>query len=807
MSRVTKIQTNFTAGVFSPRLFGRVDVSKYGNAAETITNGVVQSHGGIYRRPGTKFVNEVRTSSDKCRLIPFEFNAEQSYCVELGDEYMRFYTDQGAILNANQTITGITQANPGVVTVTAHPFSNGDWVYISSVAGMTEVNGKYYKVANKATNTFELQDIDGNNVNTTGYTAYTSGGTAASVVQIASPYDKDDLFEIQFAQTADVLYMVHKNYPPKKLSRTSNTAWTIANVTLIDGPYLPENVTTTTFDPSDVTGDISITASATTGINGGDGFQSTDVGRIIRIGYQADEWTASTAYAVGDVVRNSGNVYEAIQAGTSAGSGGPNNEGDNIVDGTVTWKFIDDGGISYGYATITNIVSTTIVDVTVERTFASHSADTHWSLGAYSDTTGYPRAVAFFEQRLFFAGSKEQPQTIWGSKSGDFETFTPSALDDGSINVTIATDQVNAIRWLSPGNVIAIGTAGGEFTLSSSNDQDAITPTNIRVVRQGTRGSYPTRPIRFDNRVLFIQYHRRKLREMVFEFATDSFVSPDLTILAEHISGAGFVEMAYQQEPDSVIWLVRDDGALVALTFQKDQEVVGWHLHQIGGTGVAVESVTAISGDGYDEVWMIVKRTINSVTRRYVEVLQSKFDTARGDAKADAFFVDSGLTYSGSATATLTGLDHLEGETVNIFANGSVYPNQTVTSGQVTGLSPTVTSAVVGLGYDTQITTLRPEAGGDDGTAQGRTKRVFETTFRFLDTLGAEFGLKDGTLDRVLFRSGSDPMDSSPPLFTGDKTVQMHGSWEEGGQVTVKQTQPLPFELSSVITRIITHAG
>ena len=807
MSRVTTIQTNFTAGQFSPRLFGRIDVAKYKNAAEQIINGVVQPHGGVYRRPGTKFINEVRTSADKTRLMPFEFNAEQSYCIEAGHQYMRFYTDQGPILNANKNITAITKANPAVVTSNSHGFSDGDWVYIQNVGGMTEVNKKYFKVAGKTTNTFQLNDVDGNAINSSSFTTYTSGGTAASVVQITTPYDKADLYEIQFAQTADVLFLVHKNYHAKKVTRSSNTDWSIADVVFVDGPYLPENVTTTTFDPSGTTGDISITASAVTGINDGQGFLSTDVGRLIRIGYQADEWAASTAFAVGDVVRNSGNVYEAIQAGTSAGSGGPTNEGDNIVDGSVTWKYIDDGGIAFGNATITAITSTTIVDVTVNRTFASHNADTHWSLGAYSDTTGYPRAVAFFEQRLFFAGSKEQPQTIWGSKSGDFETFTPSALDDGSINVTIATDQVNAIRWLSPGTVLAIGTAGGEFTLSSSNDQEAITPTNIRVVRQGTRGSYPTRPIRIDNRVLFIQYHRRKLREMVFEFATDSFVSPDLTILAENISGSGFVEMTYQQEPDSVVWATRDDGKLIGLTFQKDQEVVGWHEHTVGGTSAAVESVTAISGSGYDEVWMIVKRTINSVTRRYVEVLQSKFDTARGDTKTDAFFVDSGLTYSGTATATLSGLDHLEGQSVSILGNGSVYPNQTVSSGQITGLSPTVTSAVVGVGYDTEITTLRPEAGGDDGTAQGRAKRVFETTFRFLDTLGAEFGPKGKTVDRILFRSGSDPMDSSPPLFTGDKTVQTHGSWEESSQVTVKQTQPLPFELTAVIKRILTHSG
>ena len=895
MSRVTAIQTNFTAGQLSPRLFGRVDLAKYSNGSSEITNLIVMPHGGLTRRPGTRFINETKDSDSKARLIPFQFSTIQAYCIEMGDEYMRFFKDQGTILEANKTITAITRANPGVVTSNGHGYNNGDLVFISSVVGMVEVNNKYFLVANKTTNTFQLTDVDGVNINTSGFTAYGSAGTAARVFEIASPYDKEDLFSIQYAQTADVMFLTHPLYAPRKLTRTDHTAWTITEIVLDDGPYIDENITTTTMNPSGTTGSITITASAVTGVNGGSGFLATDVGRIIRIGHQATEWAGSTSFSVGDIRRNSGNVYQCIKAGTSDSSGGPSGELDEVVDNTVTWKFIDDGGIAQGHGKITARNSSTEVAVTVVKNFAASSAETKWRLGAFSGTTGFPSAVAFFEQRLFFAGTVDQPQTIFSSRSGDFENFSPSALDDGAITVTINTDQVNSIRWLSAGQKMAIGTSGGEYTFSSSGNEEAVTPTNVRVLRQGTRGTHTNRPIRIDNRVLFIQFHQRKLRELSFDFASDSFVSPDLTILSENVTGDGLVEMTFQQEPDSVIWAVRNDGRLAGLTYLRDQEVVAWHEHVIGGnisksfnsassvgsnritisshgyvTGNSVlydaggnevvgglvdgttyfvnvvdantislsesksqseidavitlsdassasvqnlrqdskcETVITIPGNNEDELWMIVQRTVGGVTRRYVEGMTSKFDTFRDSSKVGAIFVDSSLTYDSTATASLSGLDHLEGETVSILGNGSVYANQTIASGAVSSLSPTVTRASIGLPYTSILTTLRPEQGGDDGVAQGRTKRVFESTFRFLDTLGAEYAPAGGSFDEIQFRTGSTPMDISPPLFSGDKTVQFHGSWETDGQLSIRQIQPLPFELTAIVTRILTHSG
>ena len=813
MSRVSTIQTNFTAGELSEELFGRVDISKYANGAETIENFIVHPHGGISRRPGTRFVKEIKSSAAKTRLIPFEFSTTQAYVLEFGNLYVRFYKDQGAILEANKTISAATKANPCVVTANSHGYSNGDEIYIASVAGMTELNGKYYKIKNKTTNTFELTNIDDVNINSSSFTTYTSAGTAARVFTLTTTFLTADLFDIQFAQSADVLYLAHQSYAPKKISRTGHTDWTIEDISFTDGPYQTENITTTTLTPNATSGSSrTITASAITGINGGTGFQTTDVGRTISIGHQAAAWAASTTYAVGDVKRNSGNVYECLKAGDSAGSGGPSGEGDEIVDNEVTWKFLRDGGIQWGFATVTGRNSTTVVVVTVNATFGGTTAETKWRLGAWSATTGYPAAVAFYEQRLFYAGTSEQPQTLFGSKSGDYENHTPGTLDNDPVIYTLATDQVNAIRWLSPGKVMAVGTVGGEFIISGSTTADPLTPTNVRVVREGTRGSAQHKPIRIDNVVIFIQRQKRKLREFTYAFEQDSYKSPDLTILSPQVAKGGLTEVAFQQEPNATIWGLKADGQLVGLTYLRDQQVVAWHRHKIGGAfsttawGI-VESLAVVSGTGEDELWMIVKRTINGATRRYVELLESTFDAEESSTKTNAFFVDSGLTYGGSATATVSGLDHLEGLSVQILGDGNVYANQTISAGEISGLSPTIEAAQIGLGSTALVKTLRPEAGADDGAAQGKSKRVFNLVVRFMQTLGAKVSSNGVDYDTVQFRSGSDPMDSSPPLFSGDKEIKFRDGWSKDGQLFIKQDQPLPIHITAIITRLVTNDG
>jgi hypothetical protein len=714
---------------------------------------IVYPHGSAARRPGTTFVAEVKTSSAFTRLIPFEFSTTQTYILEFGDLYIRFYKDSGAILEANKTITAITKANPGVVTSATHGFANGDTVVISGVVGMTQVNGKRFKVANVATNTFELQDIDGNNVNTSSYTTYVSGGIANRVYTLTTTYETADLADLKFAQSADVMYICHPDFPPRKLSRTGHTSWTITNVDFSNGPFLDHNITTTTLTPSHkgVGQTTTVTASAVTGINDGNGFTSGDIGRLVHF----DE----------------------------------------------------------GHFKITSITSTTVVVGTVIKDLGKTTADTDWALGAWSEYTGYPSCVTFYEQRLVFAGTEHQPQTLFFSKSGDYENmddnYHGTIADDDAIIYTIASNQVNAIRFLSATRTLIVGTVGGEFSVSGGGTDDPVSPTNILIKKQSNHGCANIDAIPVGNVTLFLQRAKRKIRELAYNFDVDGYVAPDMTILAEHISESGINSMSYQQEPNQLIWCVRSDGRLVCLTYQREQQVVAWHQHIFGGafsTGIAVcESIATIPTDDKEyQSWVIVKRTINGVTRRYVEYI-NQFDFDQTD-NTNFNFLDSQLAYSGSATTTITGLEHLEGQVVSVLANGSTHPDRTVSGGSI-ALARSSTKVKVGLKYTSLLQTMRIDAGSQNGTSQAKTKRIYNITVRLYESVGVEVGSDLNNMETIPFRSSANPMDQAIPVFTGDKEVEFRGNYETDGFIYVRQTQPLPLTVLSLYPELITNDG
>ena len=675
MARVAAQLSNFTAGELSPRLDGRNDLAKYSAGCATVENMVIYPHGAAARRPGTTFIAEVKSSAAKTRIIPFEFSTTQTYILELGNQYIRFYRDNGQIL---------------------------------------------------------------------------SGG---SPYEISTPYLTAELFDIKFAQSADVMYITHPNHKTRKLSRTGHTSWTLSEVDFTNGPYLDTNTSTTTFTTSAHTVGTgrTLTASAITGINNDTGFQTTDVGRLVR--------------------------------------------------------FRD------GYGEITARADTLNVTIEILVDMGSTSASTDWNLGAFSDTTGHPSCVSFFEQRLVFAATLSQPQTVFFSKSGDYENMDANiggtVADDDAIIYTIASNQVNAIRFMAAGRTLIIGTAGGEFTVSGGGDNDAVTPTNILIKKQSNHGAANIDAVAVANATLFVQRAKRKIRELAYNFDVDGYIAPDLTILAEHVTDGGIVEMAYQEEPLAIIWCVRNDGELVALTYQREQEVVAWHRHVFGGafgSGNAVcESVAVIpTEDSEYELYMIIKRTINGATKRYVEYLNT-FDFDETD-NTSFNFLDSQLSYSGSPATTISGLSHLEGLTVSILADGATHPDKTVSSGSIT-LDRSASDVKIGLGYTSLLKTMRIDAGAQNGTSQAKTKRIYEVTARLYESVGVEIGPDLDNMERVPFRKSSDPMDQGIPPFTGDKEVEFRGNYDTDGFMIVRQTQPLPLTILSLYPRLVTNDG
>ena len=821
MVKFTKAFTNFTAGEITPKLLGRTDIAKYENGAETVENFLVEPHGGLTRRPGTRFVAEVKTSANQVRLIPFEFNVEQAYVLELGPSYFRIYKDGGQV---------------------------------------------------------------------------TSSGSA---VEVATPYAAADLTSLKFAQSADVMYVVSPNHNVRKITRTSHTAWTITEVNLARGPFLDQNITTTTLTSSARTGSVNITASADT-------FVSTDVGRLVKINEGFVKLTGFTnATTVAGTVQTledgRSELLPSYTASTiSFHEGDPDSTGlehnDRIQD--TAFAFIDQGfevgqtivvsGTSSNNSTagykIVEVSDSTLIltpgnDLAAESAGSSFTvegkleADDNWALGAFSETTGYPRAVAFYEQRLVFAGTSEQPQTLFFSQSGDFENFEADVEDDDAMVYTIGSNEVNVIRFLSSTRNLIVGTSGGEFVVRASGTDEPITPTQIQIKQQTNHGSADHVPAQVGNTVLFLQRAKRKLRELQFNFDVDGYVATDLTIINEHITKGGLTELAHQQEPHGILWGVRADGQLVCMTYKREEQVVAWSRQVLGGafgTGDAVvESVAIIPGDlDEDQVWVAVKRTVNGATKRYVEFIR---DFEFGTDVSDAIFVDSSLTFTGvtstlagaeaadqttitladassfssagaikigsevitytgkssndltgctrgvvgaaaahasgatvtQAAISLSGLSHLEGQTVSILGDGATHPNKTVSSGAVT-LDRYVTKAHAGLSYNSTLKTLRVEGGSQQGTAQGKIKRINEIVVRLLNTVGLQVGKDVSNLDIVPFRSSADKMDEPIALFTGDKEIEFDGEFDSDGQLVVRQDQPLPMTVLAVYATLHT---
>jgi hypothetical protein len=625
MPKVSPIQTNFTAGEISPKLEGRVDISRYFNAVGSMENFLIAPYGGADRRPGSQFVAPAKFPNRKCRLIPFEFSTEQTYILEFGHQYIRFFRDEGTVTETQKNITAATNADPVQLTVATHGYSVDDEIIVASVGGMTELNGKRFRVNTVVDpNNFTLKDLDGNTIDGTGYGVYTSGGTVERVYEISSPYTEDQLFDVQHAQSADVLYTVHIDVQQQKLERFGDTNWTISAIDTVGGPYQPVNLDDThTMTPSATTGSITVTSSTAF-------FNANMVGGLIRIG------------------------------------------------GTVGTPAVQ------GYVEITGFTSTTQVSATVIETLDGTSATDDWSMGSFSDDAGYPSCVAFHEQRLWYGGTKLEPQTVFGSVTLEFENFTPGSDDTSGLDYQIATEQVNAITWISSGRGLAIGTTGGVFVLSTGSDYTPITPTNVSVRRETNFGSELQTAQIIGNFQYYVQRGGRKLREFAYSFDIDRHKSTDQTLLAEHITESTVINMDYQQSPNSVLWCVRNDGEIATLTRQIDQEVTGWSRQIAGATSAGsslYESVATIPVGENNQVWVSVKRTVNSVVRRHIEFFKP---LDFGDDQADAFYVDSGLTYTGPAVSTLTGLEHLEGEEVSVLSEGAVLRNVTVTNGEIT---------------------------------------------------------------------------------------------------------------------------
>lgn len=883
---VAPILSNFNAGQLSPLLDGRVDLAKYPNGAYRMENFIPTVQGPCKRRMGFRFEAEVRNGDDRTWLRRFIFSESQAFILEFGPLYIRFFTNQGPVLESPKAITGITQANPGVVTSNAHGFNNGDEVFIEGVQGMRQVNGRRFYVAGVTANTFQLLGT-----NTTTFDAYTSGGTVSRVYQIASPWNVGQLtnsngtFKLEFAQKGDALFIASGIYPLHQLTRLGNTNWVLSIPSMATGPF--EDVDpdqTITIQASASAGAITLTASSAI-------FTPELVGWAFLIeqprvdSYPA--WEVNKSVTAGSYYRSDLNVYQAQTTGTT-GTIKPTHLDGTKMDGAtgVSWRYVHSG---YGTVRITSASGTTATATVLTElpSLVVSGPTTRWARPSWNDVDGYPTHVTFFRERMALFRKARGWFSVAGDPLDHSAREGSETVPDSAASIEITASELNDCTFLAPASDLLVGTLGGEFSVGELSSQDVFGPGNISAKEQTKHGSRQIPPARINDSILMWDKTGRRLRDLRFTFDSEGYQTTDLQVMSTDIMRGQAVQHAFQEEPDSVLWVACKDGRLVGFTFNREQDVIGWHSHPIQW---ACESVEVIPGDGQDVLWAIGRFTINGVTKRYIMQMDPDW---RADISTldECLYSDAGATFSGmdqpgtitvdaafngvdtsgDLTASLAsffpedvgdwvvieastnrrcrfmiteytsptvvvarqmddlppgfdpgdvssdwsfgrdviaGLEYLEGREVSLIGDGASHPNVTVEDGRIQ-LQRHVRTAQVGLPMPAEVETMRIEAGSQNGTSQGKTKRIHRLIMRFFETLGGRFGARgsDGVkvLDQILFRQSSDPMNQPPSLFTGDKDQEFPGDYGTEARIIVQADQPLPMTIIALMPQLETH--
>jgi hypothetical protein len=588
--------------------------------------------------------------------------------------------------------------------------------------------------------------------------------------EISCDYLPDAIEAIQFAQTGDTMFLSHNEYFPQRLVRNDDTDWAISDVPFVDGPYLPINDTDTTATPGAALiegNSVTVTFSSTVGVNGGNGLSASDVGRMFRC-RGSSKWTYGTITAVSSSTVMS---VKWIRVGAGASSGD---------------------------------------DVTTGGTAAATKS---WRLGSFSDTTGYPGCVAFFEGRLVWARTISEPRTVFFSRSNLPYDYAPSngdgtATAEHGFSPTILAGLVDQIFWLSESTKLLVGTSSGIRTIAASDNSNALSASNIAQKLEIYAGAAETLPIQAQEVTIYPERYGKSLRNIYFSFEQNSLIAPLFTELSDHLFVDGIKEVSYQQVPEGVIWVLTAAGEIRAITYNREEKIIGFSRHDLGvtvsGEGAVVETQTVIPGTTRDELWLCVERTIDGSLVRTVEVLEAPFEA---QAQEDAFFVDCGLTYDGEPTNVITGLSHLAGETVSILADGAVLPTAMVSSsGNLTLPNNTIASKVqIGLTQMCELKLLRFPHQQKDGSILGRKQKAVNAITEVLRTGGLQVGIFGTEQEYIRFRYPADLMDSPPPLADGPYKNVVRDSWENGGQVYFKSTDPLPAFIRSVLVTLDTE--
>lgn len=748
---------SFAAGEIAPEVFARIDLDALQTGLALCKNFEVRPHGPIVNRAGFDYVLETKFSTRQSRLVPFIRSQSQTFVLEFGHLYVRFHTLDGTVVETGLNVTALTQASPGVFTIAAHGYSNGQTVFVSGLVGPTALNGRFLIVQNVTTNTFTLTDLAGVAINTTALPAYISGGTAARVYEVATPYDETtvSLLQLKYVQSVDVLTITNQSYQQQELRRITDTNWTLGVIS---------------FDPD---------VSAPTGVSAVSGGGSG---------------TISYQYAVTSV--SAATLKESFLSTPSTPitnnlviAGNNNLISWSTAAGAVRYNiYLNKNGV---YFYIGQAVGTSFKDDNITPDSTQTPPTTS---NPFTGANTWPGTVSYHQQRRVFAGSANLPQTVWMTRSATESIMTSSlpVRDDDAIVFKISAREANTIKHVVPLKDLILLSGSAAWQIVAQNS-DVLTPRTISINPQSYFGASDVQPVVVGQAAIFGEASAAHVLELTYRYEIAGYQTTDISLLAPHLfDGLGIIDLAYAPTP-KVIWGVRSDGVILGCTYVPTQKVLGWHQHSTAnGT---FESIAVVPEGSDSALYAIVKRTINGRTVRYMERKRSRMFATL----ADSFFVDSGATYVGAPVTTLTsGLWHLEGQKVAILADGAVQPQATVTNGSVT-LQNAASKIHVGIPITAQAQLLpfAQQSAQDGGFGQGVQKNVNAVNVR-VNGSSSIFAGPDFTHLRQLKQRTTENYGSPPNLVTGVINIVLDGSWGPDGQVCFQQTDPLPITIQSV---------
>lgn len=820
---------SFNGGKATPLIDVRSDTEKFSSLCREMQNMIPRIYGPAERTPGTKFIAEVEDNAIKSRMIPFIFSADIAYDLEFSKEVINVYFDGTFI------------------TSVVSPYQEADLFQIqfkqsADVMWLTHNSYNPYKLSRTSASTFSLDKIQFENgpfkkrndlsnaddveLKVTGYTIDTTTPGSPGVFTIESATDISGLFGSNQRLWVSASGTNNRGFTVNESIATTyvGTTVTITTNETVDGGgsggqiHVDGGVATltanalgvfTTGDEGSIDSLWKLTHKRREPSTSGSATSTGIIGRAIDI---KGNWTFTTTGNWGATVEiqrladgTNWETFRTYVSTISSGQGSFNAQKSDVEDatgvqyriyvtsytgGTVEATLQVDESTQDGIYKITNVIDSATSTVIAVIASSTNRLTKRWAEGSWSFPNGWPASITFFEERAVYGFTNLDTRDVWNSGTNEFEDFETGTNDNDAFTVTLPT--ANKGRWLGSSEALTAGTSGDEWRIMSTNFSEGITPENVSVKLQTSFGSTDIQALEVNEALIFIDKVGRKIREYTWADPKQKFVSPDLTALAEDITCDGVTSMAVQKRPDNIVWFtLANSPYLITMTYNREQNVVAFAEHPMGD-GIA-ESISIRPGDREDVITMTVKRTINGQAVRHIEEMQPR----DWGEDTDIFFVQDGIIDTSGST-TITGLDHLEGETVQVMADGAQQADKIVDGGQIT-IDEAGTRVVVGLPYEYRLSPMRLDTTTAKGTTHGSIKKASELVMSFYKTLNAKFG--DGVDQYDINWRTTENYDNPPNLFTGDIVETFDGGFTTEDNIVISGSDPFPCTVRALIPR------